>query len=286
MSGEWIFARDERAQIDLSKIEVPDIPGMRAYAEECAALFGDSDVQLVRDALVAAADVANGAMIALVPQQSDLERLAVEGGEPLDQLHLTLLYLGEADQIEAETRAALIDAGRDMAVGWNGVAGEAFAPALFNPTGPEPCVVMLCSGDELAEFYETALADVSELVDPPDDMHRPWIPHVTLKYFTDEQMTPFVIAAIGSTGPVLFDTLRFAFGGEVTDIPIATTQPPAPEPDPMPVPEATTAESPAGESSSPDAVPEPAVVASGRDIFDGCLRCYGPAHDGQCPPAL
>ena len=45
--------------------------------------------------------------------------------------------------------------------------------------------------------------------------------------------------------------------------------------------------------------PPPPVVAAGgtplydrlaagpvRTEFDGCLRCYGPAHDGECPPAL
>lgn len=306
MSGEWIFARDERARIDLSKFDdIPDNPMTRTYAEEARRLFADPDVRVVGEPLTAAADVASGAMVALVPQQSDLERLAVEGGEPLDQLHLTLLYLGEADQIDPEIRTGLIDAGRDMVQGWNGVAGEAFAPALFNPTGPEPCAVILCSGDELAEFYETALADVTELVDLPEDLHRPWCAHITLAYWVDQTATvpmkgggtmnvahgiegrtafDLVVMAGERMGPVLFDRLRFAFAGEVTDIPIATTEAPpvlAEGPDPV---EATTAETPAAEDS-PVVAPEPAVVASGRAEFDGCLRCYGPAHAGDCPPA-
>ena len=70
----------------------------------------------MRDALVAAADIANGAMVALVPSQPDLERLALEGGEPLDQLHLALLYLGEADAIDAETRASAVQSDRARAV--------------------------------------------------------------------------------------------------------------------------------------------------------------------------
>ena len=244
----------------------------------------------MRDALIAAADIANGAMVALVPSQPDLERLALQGGEPLDQLHLTLLFLGEADKIDPQTRADLIDAGRDMVQGWNGVAGEAFAAALFNPTGDEPCAVLVCSGDELAEFYETVLADVTELIDLPDDMHRPWIPHITLGYETDQEYLdpevsdPFFSEAKMRTGPVLFDRLRFAFGGEVTDIPIETTQAPPVLAEGPPA-EATTAEAPDGEAS-PVAGPEPAVVASGRTEFDGCLRCYGAAHSGDCPPAL
>jgi len=236
----------------------------------------------MRDALVAAADVANGAMVALVPSALDLERLALEGGEPLDQLHLTLLYLGEADKIDEPTRQALIDAGRDTVLGWDSVDAEAFAPALFNPTGDEPCAVMLCSGAELAEFYETIMADVTELIDLPDDMHVPWQPHVTLRYLSSGEdpgllgMTPSEWAS--RCGPVTFDRLRFAFGGEVTDIPFKAPAPPEPD--------ATLDEIPA-----PPQAPEPdsstvASAAPEREIFDGCLRCFGPAHIGDCPPAL
>ena len=258
----------------------------------------------MRDALVAAADVVNGAMVALVPSDDDAKRLVVEGGEPLDQLHLTLLYLGEADQIGDDIRAALIDAGRDMALGWNGVAAEAFAPALFNPAGDEPCAVMLCSGAELAEFYETAIADLTELIDLPEDLHVPWCAHITLFYLAPTTEKPQgtvdlimsagdnspLMQAMWATGPVTFDRLRFAFGGEVTDIPlIQTPRAPADSLQQEPA-EATTARTP---TASPGSESEPAVVAAAhvlddgdRAEFDGCLRCHGPAHTGDCPPAL
>lgn len=250
--------------------------------------------------MIASADVANGAMIALVPSAPDLERLAVEGGgEPLEQLHLTLLYLGEADKIDEATRQALIDAGRDTAVGWDGVAAEAFAPALFNPNGDEPCAVMLCSGAELAEFYETIMADVTELIDLPDDMHVPFCAHITLMYFAnvvdghfiseDGAASTDLASLIDRTGPVTFDRLRFAFGGEVTDIPLVQTPGPLQsDPDvtvdvvpdsPMPDP-----------STVASADPHPLFTAMDkamkREAFDGCLRCYGPAHIGDCPPGL
>lgn len=192
----------------------------------------------MRDALIAAADVANGAMVALVPSDADAKRLAVEGGEPLDQLHLTLVYLGEADQFDEATRQALIDAGRDTALGWSSVEAQAFAPALFNPTGDEPCAVLICSGSEVAEFYETVLADVTELVDLPDDRHVPFIPHITLAYLPADEDPGLIDMGPGDgldvarrCGPVTFDVLRFAFGGEVTDIPLGSrTEAAAPDP--------------------------------------------------------
>ncbi len=237
----------------------------------------------MRDALIAAADVAEGAMIALVPSAADCERLAVEGGEPVDQLHLTLVYLGDAVDFDDADRAALIAAGEDMVKGWESVAGEAFAPALFNPTGPEPCAVMLCSGAELAEIYETCMADVTEIVELPPDLHAPWIPHVTLKY-ADMAKPAYEFVAIEdlapSCGPITFDRLRLAFGGTVTDIPIgasAASETPAV----LAVEPETTAE------EALPMVPEPpAVVASAREVWDGCPRGFHPKHVGECPPAL
>jgi len=241
-------------------------------------------------ALVAAADVMTGAMVALVPSDVDAQRLALAGGEPVEQMHLTLVYLGDAVDINEAQRAELIDAGRDMVLGWNGVAAEAFAPAIFNPTGPEPCAVLICSGAELAEFYETAMADVTEIVDLPDDLHAPWIPHVSLAYLSGTIQTGSSEKALidfmsSATGPVTFDRLRFAFAGEITDIPIVTApRVPAPPPD-----EATTED---GDVAVVEAAaePEPVVASSTpmapdeRAAFDGCWHCYGPAHVGACRP--
>lgn len=245
------------------------------------------------DALTAAADVFDGAMVALVPSQADLERLVVEGGEPLDQLHLTLVYLGDAMELDEATRAELVAWAQEMVTGWpSPIEGDAFAPALFNPTGDEPCVVMLVSGGDLAEFHETVLADVTEIVNLPDQ-HAPYFAHVTLAYLPAEEGPGLIDMGPGDgldvarrCGPITFDRLRLAFGGEVTDISIGKIKAPAGQP---------PAEAAVGEAPVElPVLPEPPTVASAseryahgeRSVFDGCLRCFGPAHDGQCPPAL
>lgn len=239
--------------------------------------------QMQPDALTAAADVMTGAMIALVPSEADAARLAIEGGEAVDQLHTTLIYLGDAVEVPEMDRAALIDLGHEIAGNWQSVEADAFAPAIFNPTGDEPCAVLVLSGADLAEFHETALAEFGELVDWPDQ-HDPWIGHVTLTYLDIAAVASMRMNFMTSrVGPVKFDRLRLAFGGEVTDIPFG--RPRVPDPAAPPGPDATTA--------AQDEVPESAVVASigldgqiQREAFDGCLRCFGPAHDGGCPPAL
>jgi 2'-5' RNA ligase len=242
-----------------------------AFAPE---ILGDVD----HTTLTAAADVLGGAMVALVPIEADARRLAVEGGEPVEQLHLTLAYLGEAAELDEVQRGALrgwVDDFGNGGAGWPTIVAQAFAPAIFNPTGEEPCAVLVCSGDDLAEFYETVSADLGEVFDLPSDRHQPWIPHITLAYMTSvERDMGFADPRdlVDRVGPVTFDRLRLAIAGEVYDVPLAGTP--------------TTDETPADVTSPVE--PEPSVVAASveREAFDGCLRCFGPAHDGDCPPAL
>jgi GNAT superfamily N-acetyltransferase len=51
----------------------------------------------------------NGVMVALVPPQEVCEGLAVDGGEPIDNMHITLVYLGGKDDHDEENLAMLPD---------------------------------------------------------------------------------------------------------------------------------------------------------------------------------
>ena len=171
-----------------------------------------------------------GAMVALVPSAADAERLAVAGGEPAEELHVTLMYLGTAADIPADTQHAIIEALRstvedalrpdyDLPL-----AAEGFAVSVFNPgdsNDRETCVVLGLSGDDLDAVHglvATTVRDVQRetgFVLP--EQHSPWLPHVTLQYTDDagrvEELTDRV-------GPITFDRLRVAFGWQVTDIPL------------------------------------------------------------------
>lgn len=213
--------------------------------------------------LTAAADVTEGAMIALVPSQADLDRLAIPGGEPIDQLHLTLVYLGDAVEYDQSAREELIAWAHDLVTNWDApVQADGFAPAWFNPTGEEPCLTLVCSGPDLAEMHETVLADVSDSFDLPDQ-HEPFIPHVTLAYLDSGQI-PELRAGKDRAGPIVFDRIRLAFGGEVTDVPLGSDGEPVPAG--TPVPPAVVAVDEVGA--------EPAVATAGstREIWDGPLH--------------
>ena len=180
--------------------------------------------------LVAAANEGHtGAMLALVPSDADAERLAVAGGEAVDQLHLTLLFLGEAADVSDDARAAIVETARRYAERAGGpLRAEAFSLNIFNPGGSadgerEPCVVLGVGNDggpALAELHDNLVRalggmDNFQLV----EQHTPWAPHVTLVYTDDYSK---IAKLANRTGPITFDRLRVAFGDDVTDIPLET----------------------------------------------------------------
>lgn len=157
-----------------------------------------------------------GAMVALVPSQDDIDRLVVEGGEAAEQLHLTLAYLGEAALIPEEARQQIIQAG--MRYFQQPVSTETFAVNVFNPhtDAMETAIVLGVRGEDLVEPRGNLMSAVNGFFAMPKN-HEPWIPHVTLEYTDDVSKAAEYVDRLG---PIVFDTLRFAFGDEVTDIPL------------------------------------------------------------------
>lgn len=198
-----------------------------------------------------AAPAHTGAMIALLPSAADARRLAVDGGEPADQLHCTLMYLGDADQFDGAARATIVAAVRAACDGWPVVDADGFAVSLFNPgdvNDRDPCVVLGLSGhdvDVLHDIVEEVVGEV-EAAQPTAgpvavpagydtggaddtgvggdgvgwvcaDQHAPYIPHVTLAYTGD-------VGAVGGlvdrVGPMVFDRIRVVFGDSAVDLPL------------------------------------------------------------------
>lgn len=183
-------------------------------------------------ALAASADVSTGAMIALVPSAADAARLVVDGGEPIDQLHVTLAYLGDAADYSPDVPGMLVEALSNRGP-LPLVHADAFSVNVFNPgtaTDRDPCIVMGLSGADLDHVHghvADMLADVG--LDLPEQ-HRPWIPHVTLAYTDDLSR---VAEFADRVGPVTFDHIVVAFAGDYTYIPLGS---PVPEVESEPIP--------------------------------------------------
>lgn len=186
--------------------------------------------------LTAAAEVHTGAMVALRPSAEDAKRLAVDGGEPADQLHCTQAYLGEAADIPPEVRRAIIDRLRSLVEDAIRpdydlpLVVDGFAVSMFNPPGAEhpdgrdrsSCVVLGLSGDGLDSVHKMIVSTVEEVyaehgLEMPSQ-HAPYNAHLTLEYADDPHR---VEELMDRAGPVAFDAIRAAFGGDNTDIPLA-----------------------------------------------------------------
>jgi 2'-5' RNA ligase len=175
--------------------------------------------------VTAAAEVHTGAMVALRPSLEDAKRLAVDGGEPADQLHTTLMYLGAAADIPEEAQARIIEAMWQLAEGMPPLTVEGFAVSAFNPgdsNDRDPCIVLGLSGDGLDDIHGQVGEALSNLESEPagftlPEQHAPWQPHVTLVYTDDVSMVERLADRVG---PVTFDAIRVAFAGEVFDIPL------------------------------------------------------------------
>lgn len=210
--------------------EVQERPGFTR--DEAYAFLAGADTSTfgLPKIVVAAAEVHTGAMIALVPSDADAKRLKVKDGEPVDQLHVTLVYLGDAADVSAKTRDAIVARMNTLVVDapLRAFDAEGFAVSIFNPPGHtkddgkerDPCIVLGLSGGEIDRVHTlvtNAVKRVTGLKLP--EQHAPWVAHLTLIY-TDELNR--VIELTNRTGPVTFDRLRVAFAGDVVDVSLET----------------------------------------------------------------
>lgn len=173
------------------------------------------------DADATAAETHTGAMIALVPSDADLLRLELPGGEPAEELHLTLYYLGEASQYpeNVNIRQQVVECVMQVALEQAPLAATGFGVAVWNPTGASPALVLNVGGEGLEAAHDEIGEMLEELwsVTIPEQ-HEPWQPHICLAYAPDP--APLAADALLRVGPLVFDKIRVAFGENVTDIPL------------------------------------------------------------------
>jgi hypothetical protein len=181
--------------------------------------------------------VQTGGMVALVPAAEYAVKLAVAGGLPAGELHLTLCYLGDdvttwpPEVVDAVRQAALeitdpaATDGEAVPAGLTQgpLALNIFAWSQFNPNGgpngQEPCMVYQFSGDgDYTQVENLALQMQAEMKDVVGEaffpkQHARFEPHITAGY----GLPP---TALTYTGPVVFDRLRVALGGDIIDMPL------------------------------------------------------------------
>lgn len=173
--------------------------------------------------LTAAADGSHtqGCMIALMPAAEDAARLAIPGGEPAEELHCTLYYLGKTDAHGTDARTALVDEVRTLVRDLPPVTSKLFGAAHWNGDSDEPSWVWsvgdVPDGVSLMAAHEVAEEAVWATAANVPEQHTPWVAHVCAAYSDD----PALLAKLEQRlGEVTFDRVRVSFGDEDHDIPL------------------------------------------------------------------
>lgn len=161
-----------------------------------------------------------GGMIALYPRADDAYKMAIPGGEPLENLHVTLAFLG--DDVTADDPQPLAAVTAGLADTYSVITARIMGHALFNPDGGDPdderemdsCAVYLVGDtEELPRLKEDVMSRLRTSQAEIPRQHSPYIPHVTAGY-------SMPIERLSYTGPVLFDRIGLAFAGTTQYFPL------------------------------------------------------------------
>lgn len=135
----------------------------------------------------------SGAMVALYPSPEVAQAIAQEGGEVAEELHLTLAFLGEADDLPDDVDLQKVVSG--FAATAAPLAGEISGIGHFT-AGPEPVTYASADVPGLPSFRERlceALCGAG--VEPATD--HGFTPHITLSYDHREPDIPNLPLAFG-----------------------------------------------------------------------------------------
>lgn len=175
-----------------------------------------------------AAEVHTGAMIALVPTDADIKRLAVDGGEAPEELHLTLYYLGKAADYPMDLQDQINSRIGALAERKWPLQAEGFHVTMFNPQGKEPCVVMGVSNGTTTQALDVVHDLVGDAIEQyvagkMPQQHSPWVPHITLEYTKDQGRAEELMDRVG---PITFDRIRMAWAGRHIDYKLGSDEKP------------------------------------------------------------
>lgn len=144
-----------------------------------------------------------GGMIALRLREPEL--LVVPDGEPVDDLHMTISFLGQdVTGMDPTPLLSLLD---EIQGHYGPIETSVFGYAAFNPDDPaNGCAVYLVQGTDDLEALQRAVRQATRELFPDSGAHPVWIPHITAKYGLP--------CALNYQGPVVFDTITLDFAGQ------------------------------------------------------------------------
>src|SRR5689334_3392493 len=153
---------------------------------------------------------ATGGLIALYPRAVDAQTLAIPGGEPLEDLHLSLVDFGMDvrgfSDVELKQQLDALKAAPP-----HPIEAQVFGHAVLNPdSGASGAAVVYLVGDStgLASLRRQVLQFSEQLFRLPTQ-HEPWLAHITASYGLSGSLLTYA-------GPVIFDRIGLSWAGDIT----------------------------------------------------------------------
>lgn len=156
-------------------------------------------------------DFSDGCMIALYPPPDIAERLAVDGGLPAAEMHVTVAYLGDAADIDADILREVVSGLAERQPITTQISGH----ARFTG-GDKDVIVALVDSPDLEDLRRDTLdALYGRGIQPPRD--HGYTPHLTITYIDRDAPSPLDRL---ESRPIEFATLSAVHGTGRTDSPL------------------------------------------------------------------
>lgn len=141
-----------------------------------------------RRRVAAEGDKQSGVMVALFLDDDTAKALAIPGGEPPEDLHITLAYCGKMDDHDSITLARLVAAVHDLVTVSPPLHGKVGGVGVFLPgdgSDGKECVVALPDVPYLDKFREELVSRINHISTANGKLvsaDHGYTPHITLRY--------------------------------------------------------------------------------------------------------
>lgn len=179
---------------------VPDTAALKDQARALGLLEGDFSCSCHN---LEESKWSSGAMVALYPAPEVAVDLALPNGEPPKELHVTLAYLGKADELGDPS--GVIEAVKSWALSSPKFDGEISGYGHF-VGGPDPVTYASVDLPDLPDARQALVADLDQTTAPAKRNHG-FTPHITLDY---GRRRPKIDQPI----PVCFEEVHLVWGEE------------------------------------------------------------------------
>lgn len=161
-------------------------------------------------------DKHNGVMIALMLPEQVANDMAIDGGEPANELHVTLAYLGDKKNVDKDV---LLDAVREFTNGREAIAGKTNGIGRFSNQTSDGTQAFYINFDSpaLPEFRQSLVNALAKNgIDVASD--HGFTPHITLAFLDTNTSIPFDNV---DERLIEFESVSVAHGDEVTTLDLA-----------------------------------------------------------------